>query len=282
MDISIIVPVFNSASYVSHCLEALESQDYPRDRYEIIAVDNNSTDGSDSIVMGYPSVKLLREAKQGSYAARSRGLREAVGAVVAFTDSDCAPDGGWLASIMAGMNQPGAGVVMGRTLPANQSRCLGMFEAYQHHYREYIYNSGRPDFYFGYTNNMAVRRELLDPEAPFVERSRGADTILVHQLASRLSCDIVRYCPEMRVRHLEIAHMPRLYQKTFIYAREARLYRHIAHVRRPESMKWLGIYGRTCRASGLSPFQSVMLLALLALALASSQMGRLSAMARPA
>jgi glycosyltransferase involved in cell wall biosynthesis len=69
MDISIIVPVFNSASYVSRCLEALESQDYPRDRYEIIAVDNNSTDGSDSIVMGYPSVKLLREAKQGSYAA---------------------------------------------------------------------------------------------------------------------------------------------------------------------------------------------------------------------
>jgi hypothetical protein len=79
-----------------------------------------------------------------------------------------------------------------------------MFEAYQHHYREYIYNSGRPDFYFGYTNNMAVRRELLDPEAPFAERSRGADTILVHQLASRLSCDIVRYCPEMRPEDVHI------------------------------------------------------------------------------
>ena len=103
MDISVVVPIYNTASYIEYCIDALESQDYPHNSYEIIMIDNNSTDGSDAIVTRHPSIKLLREARQGSYAARNRGLSEAAAPITAFTDSDCAPEQGWLRRIMDGM-----------------------------------------------------------------------------------------------------------------------------------------------------------------------------------
>ena len=86
MDISIVVPVHNEERLIEGCLRALLALDYPRDRYEIIVVDNNSTDRSREIVERFPEVKLLSEKQQGDFAARNRGLSEAKGEIIAFTD----------------------------------------------------------------------------------------------------------------------------------------------------------------------------------------------------
>ena len=136
------------------------------------------------------------------------------GSVIAFTDSDCALEQGWLRSITAGMNNSKVGVQLGQTMPANNSKLFVLFETYQHYLREYIFNSKIQELYFGYTNNMTVRSSLLDKEMPFIEKQRGADSIIVSQLVDKHSCDIVKYCPEMRVRHLEITGMAEEYRNT--------------------------------------------------------------------
>ena len=99
--VSIIIPAFNAARTIGLCLNAIQQLDYPRGRFEVIVVDNNSTDGTAEIVKEYP-VRILYERKlQGPHAATNTGVREAKGALIAFTDSDCVVERSWLCTLVA-------------------------------------------------------------------------------------------------------------------------------------------------------------------------------------
>lgn len=99
--VSIVVPVYNGARTIHLCLNAILSLDYPKARLEVIVVDNNSTDGTPDIVSQYP-VRLLYERElQGPHAATNTGVRQAVGEIIAFTDSDCVPERAWLRTLVA-------------------------------------------------------------------------------------------------------------------------------------------------------------------------------------
>ena len=74
-EVSIIVPVFNAAASLGDCLDALLRQDVPAASYEVIVVDNNSTDDSMAVARQRPTVRLLSETRQSAYAARNRGIR---------------------------------------------------------------------------------------------------------------------------------------------------------------------------------------------------------------
>ena len=74
MDISIIVPFLNEERYIRRCLESLLDQDFDRSRYEVIFIDNGSSDASAEIVKGFPAVQLLTEEKGQVYTARNTGI----------------------------------------------------------------------------------------------------------------------------------------------------------------------------------------------------------------
>ncbi len=93
--ISVIVLFYNAERYIAGCIEGLLSQSYPLEQYEILMVDNNSMDASAKIVKKYTCIKLVSEGKQGAYAARNRGLQEAKGGIIVFTDPDCVPFSNW-------------------------------------------------------------------------------------------------------------------------------------------------------------------------------------------
>lgn len=113
--ISVIIPVWNDPAGIEICLRALRAQLYPRDRFEILVVDNGSSDGTADAVRRFDGVKLLSEAIPGSFRARNVGLREAVGEYVVFTDSDCVPDPVWLVeAAKAALAHPDAGLIGGR------------------------------------------------------------------------------------------------------------------------------------------------------------------------
>jgi glycosyltransferase involved in cell wall biosynthesis len=95
--VSVIIPVFNDLHRLKKCLQALESQTYRRDRYEIIVVDNGSDENIESIEVLFPRVRISYERSAGSYAARNRGICLAKGEIIAFTDSDCIPTSDWIA-----------------------------------------------------------------------------------------------------------------------------------------------------------------------------------------
>jgi glycosyltransferase involved in cell wall biosynthesis len=94
--VSAIVPCYNNSAQLQKCLSALYFQSYPYDRYEVIVVDNGSTEDLFTLCQQFPNVRYCYERKRGSYAARNKGLKLAQGEVIAFTDSDCLPDRDWL------------------------------------------------------------------------------------------------------------------------------------------------------------------------------------------
>lgn len=96
--VSVIVPTFNSCESLKECLQALYCQTYPYSDYEIIVVDNASTEDIYSVCKHFPNIQYLKELKRGSYAARNCGIKEASGEILAFTDADCVPSADWIAS----------------------------------------------------------------------------------------------------------------------------------------------------------------------------------------
>jgi GT2 family glycosyltransferase len=94
--ISVIVPFRNAKATLTECINALALQEYPKEKYELIFIDNNSNNESASIFQKYKGIILLKETKIGSYSARNKGISAAKGGILAFTDSDCVPDKKWL------------------------------------------------------------------------------------------------------------------------------------------------------------------------------------------
>ncbi len=114
MDIkySIIIPAYNAGRTLGDGLGALEAQTIPRAQYEVIVVDDGSTDDTGAVAAASP-VRLIRQPNRGPAAARNRGAREARGAVLVFTDADCVPCGDWLAQMVQPLADPGIVAVKG-------------------------------------------------------------------------------------------------------------------------------------------------------------------------
>ncbi len=95
--VSVIIPTYRDLSRLELCLKALNQQSYPRNRFEIIVV-NNDPEECITIDASDKNFTLIEEVKAGSYAARNAGIKAANGEILAFTDSDCIPDKKWLES----------------------------------------------------------------------------------------------------------------------------------------------------------------------------------------
>lgn len=112
--VSIIIPVFNDSIRLRECLLALKNQTYPSDLYEVIVVDNNSTDNLAQRIEDLDYVKLEKEVILGSYAARNKGISVAKGQILAFTDSDCVPSREWLENGVLSLKAENADLVGGK------------------------------------------------------------------------------------------------------------------------------------------------------------------------
>lgn len=228
-------------------------------------VDNNSTDGSAAIIRKHPRIKLLAEQKPGAYAARNRGVAAANGKIIAFTDSDCVPASDWLDEIASAMADPETRIVIGRHQPAGHSLFLRMLEDYENEKNNYIFNSAIKGIYYGYTNNMAVRRALLDEIGPFEEMARGSDVILVRRCVDRYSCAVVRYCPNIRVRHMEIDSPEKYFRKLFVYGGSIQRYASVANARPITNWERFLIFRKTVDNHKYSWPRSALLMGLLSI-----------------
>lgn len=106
MRLSFIIPAYNEEHYIAHCLDAITTAIGGPDRaqgkdadYEIIVVDNNSTDGTAAIAGRYHYVTLLHEPRHGANRARETGFEASHGDLVAFLDSDTEVVPGWIARV---------------------------------------------------------------------------------------------------------------------------------------------------------------------------------------
>jgi glycosyltransferase involved in cell wall biosynthesis len=273
-EISVIVPFYNVQEYLDQCIEGLLAQNYPKDKYEIILVDNNSTDDSAEIAKRYHGVKLLLETKQGSYAARNCGIRVAKGKILAFTDSDCIPTPNWLSSIVKAMKNPHVGLLLGNRRYASNSPALAMMEKYEFERIAYITSQEVKEFYYGYTNNMAVRRSLFEQLGLFQERFRGADTTFVRQVVDKLGCSAVQSDPNIEVLHLEINGIVHHYQKCLTYGRSYEFTNQLNKRRPlPKLASWQ-IYRQTCQKYKMSFQEQLILLFTIVVSVLSYSFGQ--------
>ncbi|WP_334656945.1 glycosyltransferase [Sphingomonas panaciterrae] len=113
-EVSVIIPVWNSEKSIVKTLEMLSTQTVSQERFEVIVVDNGSTDATAKVVGKFPFAKLLSEPVASSYRARNRGLAAAKGDFVLFTDGDCVPAADWVEQAMAAVRRvPDAGIYAG-------------------------------------------------------------------------------------------------------------------------------------------------------------------------
>ena len=92
--VSIIVCSYNGAKTLAQCLESLGKLDYPN--YEVILVDDGSTDDTAEIAARFPEVRYFHQTNHGLSHARNHGAAVAKGEIFAYTDSDCMADPDWL------------------------------------------------------------------------------------------------------------------------------------------------------------------------------------------
>lgn len=111
--ISIVIPSYNEEKYLSNCLKTIALQKSPKDRYEVIVVDNNSTDRTSQIAKKF-GAKVVLEKRQGYVFALKRGMDEAKGDIIAVTDADTKVSSNWLSVIEKAFKDPDIVAITGR------------------------------------------------------------------------------------------------------------------------------------------------------------------------
>lgn len=131
--ISVIIPARNEEDNIGNLLLALQGQTYPKDLFEIIVVDDHSTDGTVNIIQQFPGIKLLQLKEDGinSYKKKAieTGIGSATGDVIVTTDADCLPPPDWLKIIASFKEEKKAVFIAAPVVIGCNSSLLQIFQA---------------------------------------------------------------------------------------------------------------------------------------------------------
>lgn len=197
--VSVIVPVWNREGEIRDCVAAIANQTLSRQSYEIIVVDNGSTDGTAQVARD-AGATVLTEPRPGSYSARNLGLSVAQGEFVAFTDSDCIADPRWLeAALEAARANPTAGLIAGRV--EFETPGQGPISACEAYERAFSFDQGKNvNEGVAATANWFARRSLLQALGGFRDDLKsGGDFELARRI--RAAGHTIEYAPQAAVYH---------------------------------------------------------------------------------
>jgi glycosyltransferase involved in cell wall biosynthesis len=230
---SIIIPTYNRAGYLTICLEAIASLNTSPSNFEIIVVDNNSSDNTSGIVSDYTDAHLelnvhyVNEKQKGLSYGRNRGVSESIGEILCFIDDDAYPTPEWLNAFINGFNDPAVGCAGGPAILDYQGQerpswlkgdLQGLLSGYQLSYHEPTPITKYAEFPFGC--NMAFRKKVLVELGSFrTDLDRSGDEVLAAgdtEMCNRVYKDgwKVMYLPEAQVRHIVA---PERLKKSYIY-----------------------------------------------------------------
>jgi len=195
---SVVIPVRNGSATIGPCIESLLRLTYPRGRFEILVVDNGSTDTTSEILQRYP-VSMHLEPRPGSYVARNRGAALARGEILAFIDADCFAEPDWLSELVAAFDHSDVGCAAGRILSAPARTAVQRYAARRQlmSQEQTLRHLHRP---YALAGNCAYRREVFQRLGGFRESLRsGGDADLSWRMQEQLGLQI-EYRPGAVVR----------------------------------------------------------------------------------
>lgn len=220
--LSVVIPTYERPRELAACLAALSRTTYPRDRFEVIVVDDGgSTPATASPQLGM-TVRVVRQPNSGPARARNLGASQATGSLIVFTDDDCAPHADWLGSLAAAHLRAPQAVVGGRTengLPGNVfSTASQVLIDFLYHW----YNRDPDRATFFTTNNLAVPRAVLRETGGFdasFPRAAGEDREFCDRLVD--TGHALHYAPAAVVDHAHRLTLRRFWIQHQNYGRAA-------------------------------------------------------------
>lgn len=230
---SVIVPTYGRPDALRVCVQALAALDYPRDRFEVIIVDDGGNVPLEPLLK--PVAKQLRlkvvwQPNAGPAAARNSGAVHATGDMLAFTDDDCAPASDWLRALASAHAAADTALLGGRTVNALRDNAyaetsqLIIDVVYAH------YNRDASNAHFFASNNMAAPTELFRRVHGFDPGFRTSeDRDLCDRWQSRGYR--LRYVPGAVIHHAHLLTLRSFWNQHAGYGRGAWLY-HTARARR--------------------------------------------------
>ena len=201
--ISVIVAAYNSRRTMGPCLASLFALNHPG--YEVIVVDDGSTDGTPEICAAFESVRLIRLNRGGPSRARNVGIEAARGEILAFTDSDCIVSRDWLQELEKGFTDRGvAGVGGNQVSPEGESefgrsvqeffRAIGFVTDYITLDKTLRETSHNPSC------NSAYRKSVLEEVGGFAEDQFPCEDLELDLKIRRLGYRLI-YNPDAVVGH---------------------------------------------------------------------------------
>ena len=237
---SVIIPAYGRPQLLSQCLAALALQQYPKEQYEVIVVDDGSPQSLAPIVKTFQSGMMLqyqRQANLGPAVARNAGAKLAQGTYLAFTDDDCAPTPSWLTFLAQGLATKPQAMIGGYTknaLPRNPfSITSQLLVDFLYNY----YNQTESRALFFTSNNFAIASDLFWQIGGFDE------TIPLAAGEDRELCDRwldygyeMVYFPRAVIQHEHYLQLFSFWRQHFNYGRGAWLYRWLRSQRKEEAV----------------------------------------------
>ncbi|MBA3328045.1 MAG: glycosyltransferase [Solirubrobacterales bacterium] len=171
--VSVVIPARNAAETLPGTLAALARQVLSRDAFEVIVVDDGSSDTTAQLAARMPGVRVVA-GQGGVNAARNAGAAVARAPMLAFTDADCVPDPSWLGQGLCHMGEEGPALLAGRILAPvdGRSSLTALLDAAQNYDQRRYVAEGHAA-----SGNLWVRREVFEAVRGFDEAMRrGGDT----------------------------------------------------------------------------------------------------------
>jgi len=225
-DYSIVVPTFRRHDSLARCLEAIQALRFPRDRFEVVVVDDGSPSPPSDLVDsldGSLQARLVTTRHAGPATARNTGARLARGRYLVFTDDDCMPHEDWLSSIDRWTSaKSGPVAIGGHTVNVLTDN---VYAAASQGIIDYLYE------YFG--GNSATRRfftsnNLVVPREEFLSLGGFNETFALAAAEDRDFCERwleagrrLQYADDVMVRHAHVLDLVRFNRQHFNYGRGA-------------------------------------------------------------
>jgi len=238
---SVIIPTYERPAQLAKCLESITHLEYPKNKFEVIVVDDGSKIPPEELVNSCTdrlNIRLFTQVNAGPGGARNTGVEKAKGEFLAFTDDDCEPERTWLQAFEKEFKRDSEILLGGHTINALPENPYSTASQELTSYLYSYYNSDPNDAVFFTSNNMAVRADLF-------RKLGGFDVTTIRETAEdRELCDRwiykgykMTYTTEAIVFHSHDLSLIQFWRQHFNSGRGAYYFRKARAIRGQEKVK---------------------------------------------